>query len=88
MAEKYRVQVFLVGFDKDRAPELKSMLKIYHNSQGQAWLKEVLRRAWEGERVLIYETNNDVDATRMAQSLLHAGAQIEIDGLQEKDLGF
>jgi hypothetical protein len=88
MSEKYRVQVYLVGFDPERAPELKSLLKIYHNSQGSIYFKSVLRRAHEGERVMIYESNADIDAIRFAQSMLRGGAEIEIDGLEEDEEEF
>jgi len=88
MTEKYRVKVLLVGFDEDRAPELKQILKLYHNSQGNAFFKNVLRRAWDGERVEIYETNNDIDAIRMAQAIIRGGGQVEIDGLQEDEPEF
>ncbi len=84
MPQKYRVQVYLVGFDKDRATELKSILKIYHNSRGEAFFKDCLRRAFDGERVMIYESNNDVDSVRVAQAYARGGAQIEIDGLEEE----
>lgn len=86
--DKYRVQVYLVGFDKERAPELKSILKIYNRDKGNEFFKSVLKRAWEGERVLIHETNNDTDAMRMAQALFRGGAKLEIDGLQEEEDDF
>ncbi len=58
MPEKYRVKVYLCGFDTERANELKSILQIYNRPQGQSFFKDVLRRAHAGERVLIYESNN------------------------------
>ena len=85
MSQQYRVKVFLCGFDEGRASELKSILKIYHNSQGEAFFRDALKRAHEGERVQIYETNNDVDAHRVAQAYLRGGAAIQIDGLEDKD---
>jgi hypothetical protein len=85
MSENYRVKVYLAGFDKDRAAELKSILKIHHNSQGNEWFKSVLRRAADGERVLVYETNNDTDAMRVGQSYARGGAHVEVDGLQEAE---
>ena len=88
MSSQYRVHVFLVGFDESRASELLSILKIYHNSQGNEFFKEVLRRAHASERVVIYETNNDIDAMRVAQSFLRAGARIEVDGLAEEEAPF
>jgi hypothetical protein len=87
-AEKYRVQVYIVGFDKERAPELKSILKIYNRDRGNEYFKSVLRRAWEGERVLVHETNDDTDAMRMAAALSRGGARIELDGLTEDESEF
>ena len=84
-ADKYRVQVYLTGFDKDRASELKSILKIYNRDKGNAFFKSVLRRAWEGEKVLLHQTNDDTDAKRMAIALLRGGGQVAIDGLQEEE---
>jgi hypothetical protein len=82
-SEKYRVQVYLVGFDKERAPELKSILKIYKRDKGNEYLQTTLKRAWEGQRVLVHETNDDTDAMRFAGALFRGGARIEIDGLHE-----
>ena len=85
MAHGYRVEVFLAGFDKSRAGELKQILKIYHNSQGNDWFKSVLKRANDGQRVLIYETNNDADALRVGQAFVRAGGQVEVDGLPTEE---
>ena len=88
MSDQYRVKVLLVGFDEDRAPELKQILKLYHNSRGNTYFKNVLRRAHEGERVVIYETNDDVNAIRMAQAIYRAGGHLELDGLKEDEPEF
>lgn len=88
MTQGYRVQVFIVGFDKDRANELKMILKIYHNSQGNDWFKSVLRRADAGERVLVYETNSDADAMRAGGAYARGGAHVEVDGLAEQEEAF
>jgi hypothetical protein len=88
MSQQYRVKVFLVGFDVERANELKSMLKIYHNSQGEVFFKDCLRRAHDGERVLVYESNSDSDAMRVGRAIANGGAQIEVDGLTEEEEPF
>lgn len=84
-SETYRVHVYLVGLDKDRASELRSILQIYNKSQGRVWFKDVLQRAYKGERVPIYHTNDDLDAKRFGMALLRAGGQVEIDGLVEEE---
>ena len=83
MTDKYRVEVYLVDFDEDRAPELKELLKIYHPSLGKETLRGTLRKAHEGERVLVYTSNDDTDALRVSQALTRGGAMLEIDNLQE-----
>jgi hypothetical protein len=88
MPQDYRVKVFMVGFDVERASELKQILKIYHNSQGQEYFKDLLRRCHDGERVQIYETNDDTDAKRISIAFSRAGAAIEFDGLQEPPPAF
>ncbi|MCA9565001.1 MAG: hypothetical protein KC561_16000 [Myxococcales bacterium] len=85
MSQNYRVKVFLCGVAKDRASELRSTLKIYKPKEGNEYFKDVLRRAHSGERVLIYESNSDVDAMRLAHAMLRSGAQIEVDGLAGDD---
>lgn len=85
MTHGYRVEVFLSGFDKSRAGELKQILKIYHNSQGNEWFKKVLKQTANGERVLIYETNSEADAMRVGHAFVRAGGQVEVDGLQPEE---
>lgn len=88
MTHGYRVEVFLSGFDPSRAGELKQILKIYHNSQGNDWFKSVLKRTAGGERVLIYETNSETDAMRVGQAFVRAGGNVEVDGLQPEEKEF
>jgi|GEM_PF-4404779 len=88
MTDRYRVEVFLVGFDEDRAPELKQLVRIYNPSLGAETLRGMLRKVHEGERVLVYSSNNDTDAIRVAQALARGGANIEIDNLQDEEAEF
>ena len=88
MTAKYRVEVFLVGFDEDRAPELKQIIGIYHRDLGADKLRGMLRKAHGGERVLVYTSNNDTDAIRVAQALARGGGRIEIDNLEDEEAEF
>ena len=88
MEEQYRVEVYLVDFDKDQASELKEILKIYHRDKGKEYLKKVLRRVKGGERVPVYSSNDDTDALRVCQTLKRAGAKLEVDNLKEEEEEF
>lgn len=88
MVQKYRVEVFLVGFDEGRAPEMKQLIQIYQPALGAETLRGILRKVHEGERVLVYSSNNDTDAIRVAQALARGGAKIEIDNLQDEEAEF
>ena len=85
MTNQYRVKVMLVDFDGERAAELKSTLKIFHNSQGNLFFKEMLHEVKEGKHRLVYESNNDIDAMRVARTIARAGGRIGIDGLKEDE---
>ncbi|MBN1944186.1 MAG: hypothetical protein JW797_00865 [Bradymonadales bacterium] len=88
MSEEYRVKVYLTEFDPTRASELKATLKIYHNSQGKTFFTELLHKVHAGEQQLIYETNNEIDAKRIAHTILRSGGATVIDGLKEKEPEF
>ncbi len=85
MTHAYRVRVYLTAFDESRASELKQALKIYHNSQGNEWLKGVLRQVHEGNEVQVYETNSDSDARRVGMAFVSAGAHVKLDGLEDEE---
>ncbi len=88
MSQSYRVSVFITGFDVSRASELKEMLKIHNSNQGTNWFKDVLRRANDGERVQVYQTNSDADAMRVGGAYARAGAEVEVDGLPDEEEEF
>lgn len=85
MSENYRVQVYMVGVDKELAKQLKHSLSMLIKGVGNERLKAMLREAYEGGRVLIYETNDDKDALSVANGISKSGATIEIDGLSDDD---
>lgn len=85
MTNQYQVKVFLCDFDVSRAAEMKVTLKIYHNSQGNLFFKELLRQVKAGEPRLVYETNNETDAKQVANTLARIGGSVMIEGLKEED---
>ena len=88
MSQEYRVHVYLVDFDKTRAAELTQILKLYHNSQGAQWFRTLLRGVAEGEAQEVYETNSDDDARRVGLSIMRAGGQLRLDGLNDAPEAF
>ena len=78
----YRVRVYMVDVDKSRARQLREVLGRFVRGAGKQPLREMMQRAFNGERVLIYETNSDDDARAVAQSATDGGATVEIEGLQ------
>lgn len=85
MTSTYRVQVYLTGLDKERARQLRESLARVLTGAGPKPLKAVMRRAYDGERVLVYESNDDSDALAVAQSLESAGGTVECEGLREPE---
>ena len=85
MKAKFRVQVYMVGVDKERAKQLRKTLSYFTRGIGRAAMTDMMKRAHGGERVLVYETNNDDDAKQAAQSISDGGAQVEIVGLTPKE---
>ncbi|MBN1944507.1 MAG: hypothetical protein JW797_02475 [Bradymonadales bacterium] len=81
MNEAYRVHVFLTGVDEEKARQLREVLGRYLKGAGPTILRQIMRRAHAGERVLVYESNSDQDAQAMAEDLMGHGATIEIEGL-------
>ena len=88
MKSNFRVQVYMVGVDKDRAKQLRKTLRFFVRGAGRETKRDMMRRAHEGERVLVYETNDDEDAKRAAQSISDGGATVEIDGLKPPEEPF
>lgn len=87
-AGNYRVQIFMTGLDKDRAKELRYVLHDYVKGAGNAILRDMMKRAFEGERVLVYQTNNDNDAEAVVRALTRAGAALEVEGLRSDEQPF
>lgn len=88
MEPVFRVQLYLVGIKPDQARPLRRMLARVMIGVGKAELKRTLRRAHEGERVLIYQTNSDKDAESWAHQLKGCGATIEIEGITGPEPAF
>jgi hypothetical protein len=82
MRSAYRVQVYLTGVDEERAGLLRESLARILHGLGPKSLKAVLRRAHGGERVLVYESNDDRDALAVVQSLESAGGTVACEGLR------
>ena len=85
MTDAYRVKVFMTGFDTERARQLREALSKVLKGIGKADLKRLLRRVYEGERVLIYESNDDNDAQAVAGAVEGGGAIVDIVGLNPPD---
>jgi hypothetical protein len=81
----YRVHVYMTAVDKQRAAQLREALGRVLTRAGKEPLRDLMRRAHGGERILVYRTNDDRDALAIGQSLTNAGATIEIDGLRPPD---
>ena len=88
MKSTFRVQVYMVGVDKDRAKQLRKTLRFFVPGAGKEAKRDMMRRADQGERVLVYQTNDDEDAKQAAQSISDGGATVEVDGLKPPEEPF
>jgi hypothetical protein len=84
----YRIHIYLVGLDKDRAKELRYVMHDFVRGAGKTLLRDMMRRAHEGEKVLVYQTNDDKDAEAVTRALKRAGAQLEVAGLRGEEEPF
>lgn len=82
MSGKYRVRVFMVGIDPERAKDLREVLGRVVKGAGKQSLRDLMRKAHQGDRVLIYETNDDDNAQEVKRIVEGGGATVEIDGLR------
>ena len=82
MSADYRVKVFMVGVDIELARQLRDALGQVIRGAGKAELKKLMRRAHEGERILVYQSNDDNDAKDVAAKVEGAGAKVVIEGLK------
>ena len=85
MPTKYRVSVYLTEIDKEQANELRLRLGRVIKGAGKATLNDLMRRVYHGERILVYETNDDKDAQSIATDLESGGATVAIEGLREEE---
>ena len=82
MPQGYRYQVTLEDYDDDRAGELKLYLKTLHATAGQDVLRGHLESARAGSHPVVYETNSQTDARRIAHMLASKGGAPDILGLE------
>lgn len=85
MESEYRVHVYMTGLDKELVNELRKRLGRYVKGAGRAQLNEMMRRAYRGERVLVYSTNNDDDALTVKRDIEGGGAVATVEGLREEE---
>jgi hypothetical protein len=88
MSSNYRVTVFLTAVDKERVVQLREVLQRIIKGAGKEPLREIMRRAHGGERMRVYQTNNDKNALEVAQSLIAAGAGVAVEGLKPPEDAF
>lgn len=88
MDRTYRVKVYLTAVDRDRARQLREVLGRYLKKAGKEPLRDLMRRAHEGERVLLYESNDDKNAQVVADDVSAHGGTVEIEGLRPPEEPF
>jgi hypothetical protein len=85
MADGYRYQVTLENYDKDRKGELKLYLKILHPKAGDNVLTKFVDAAVGDEHPVVYQTNNKMDALRVAHMLTSKGGTPDVLGLDDAE---
>jgi hypothetical protein len=88
MKGNFQFRVYMVDVDKDRAKALRLVLGKVIRGAGRKALNDMMRAAHNGERVLVYETNDEKDAKARAANIADGGCTTEVEDLREPEQPF